>query len=511
GCIFAGITMGIVNHKLLEWLLISKLRQVAIASERIRKGDLREGCGIRSSDTIGEITEGFDAMAVSLREIVGEIEAIVQAAVQGDFSKKIDLVGKQGFGKEIAAELNQLCATTEAGLSDVMRVTNALAAGDLTQKITKDYPGVFAQLKDDINRTAEQLNEIILNEVGRVLEAMSRGDLTEKISNNYPGVFGQLKADANITVDKLMNIIAQVKSSTGLINTAAQEIVIGNNDLSQRTEEQASSLEETASSMAELLSTVRRNTESARHANQLAQGTSDIADQSGKAVAMLVATMTAINASSRRIEDIISVIDAIAFQTNILALNAAVEAARAGEQGRGFAVVAAEVRSLAQRSAAAAKEIKQLIRESVETVSIGSTQVQEAADEIGDVVTSVQLVASLMKEISAATAEQGMSIEQINTAITQMDTVTQQNAALVEQAAAAAESMLEQANALDTAMNMFTLDGRHGGGTSIANHVAQIARQPQRADVAHFKERTLARAKTDKNDDWNVFWASQYD
>jgi methyl-accepting chemotaxis protein len=259
-------------------------------------------------------------------------------------------------------------------------------------------------------------------------------------------------------VRRISGIVAAIRSSTESITVASHRIASGNADLSQRTEMQASGLQQTAGSMEELLSAVRQNAESARHAYQLAQGSCDVAEQSGAAVGKLVATMTSINESSRRIEDIISVIDGIAFQTNILALNAAVEAARAGEQGRGFAVVAGEVRNLAQRSAAAAREIKQLIANSVERVAAGSGQVKDAAGTISDVVTSVQLVASLMKDISATTTEQSASIEQVNTAIVRMDEFTQQNAALVEQAAAAAEAMEDQAAVLMRAVSSFRLE-----------------------------------------------------
>jgi methyl-accepting chemotaxis protein len=363
-------------------------------------------------------------------------------------------------------------------LRHAVSAANAVAQGDLTQRIEITGTDEAGQLLQAIKTMQDNLRAIVSNDVGRILDALSRGDLTERITGNYPGAFGQLKEDANSTVLKLKAIITQVKSSTDMITTAAQEIAMGNSDLSQRTEQQAASLEQTASSMTELLATVRRNTESARHANQLAHGSSDIAGQSGKAVELLVATMTAINQSSRKIEDIIRVIDGIAFQTNILALNAAVEAARAGEQGRGFAVVAAEVRSLAQRSAVAAKEIKQLITESVEKINVGTKQVKDASDEISDVVTSVQLVASLMKDITAATTEQGMSIEQVNQAITQMDNVTQQNAALVEEASAAAESMQEQAKTLDAAMSTFKLEADTG---SVKTGKAKLVAKPATA------------------------------
>jgi methyl-accepting chemotaxis protein len=255
----------------------------------------------------------------------------------------------------------------------------------------------------------------------------------------------------------LQKIVTEVRGSTDSISTASQQIASGNADLSQRTEEQASSLEETASSMEELTATVRQNAENARQANQLAASASEVAVKGGEVVGQVVGTMSSINESSKKIVDIISVIDGIAFQTNILALNAAVEAARAGEQGRGFAVVASEVRNLAQRSAAAAKEIKQLIGDSVDKVGAGSKLVDEAGKTMAEIVASVKRVTHIMSEITAASQEQSSGIEQVNQAITQMDEVTQQNAALVEEAAAAAESMQEQAQQLMQAVAVFKL------------------------------------------------------
>lgn len=310
-------------------------------------------------------------------------------------------------------------------------------------------------------------------------------------------------------IRKLSGIVANIRDSTESITTASQEIASGNTDLSQRTEQQATSLDETAVSLKELLSTVRQNAESARHAYQLVQGCCDIAEQSGVEVDKLVATMTTINDSSGKIENIISVIDGIAFQTNILALNAAVEAARAGEQGRGFAVVAGEVRNLAQRSAAAAREIKVLIGGSRQDVDDGSTQVKDAASSISDVVTSVHLVASLMKDISATTTAQSTSIEQVNSAIIQMDEFTQQNAALVEQAAAAAESLQAQAQELMLEVSAFKLETGRARIQDAAGPAAQAVatrRAPQFARQASaVPPRKLAKAKPDKDGDWQEF------
>jgi methyl-accepting chemotaxis protein len=297
-----------------------------------------------------------------------------------------------------------------------------------------------------------------VNEVQRVLSALSQGNLTEKMIGQYSGDFGRMRDDANATVDQLTQIITQIKTATDTINTASKEISSGNTDLSARTEQQAASLEETASSMEELTSTVKQNAENAKQANQLAMGASEVARKGGSVVSEVVTTMSAINESSKKIVDIISVIDGIAFQTNILALNAAVEAARAGEQGRGFAVVAAEVRSLAQRSAGAAKEIKTLIGDSVEKVGNGSKLVEQAGKTMEEIVTSVKRVTDIMAEISAASQEQSQGIEQVNQTITQMDEVTQQNAALVEEASAAARSLEEQAGGLSQSVSQFKLD-----------------------------------------------------
>ena len=308
--------------------------------------------------------------------------------------------------------------------------------------------------------------------------AIADGDLTVEIATRG-GDSSSLLFAMKTMRDKLVGIVSQVRAGTDTITTASGEIAQGNLDLSSRTEEQASSLEETASSMEELTSTVRQNADNARQANTLAGAASDVASKGGAVVGQVVQTMESINASSRKIVDIISVIDGIAFQTNILALNAAVEAARAGEEGRGFAVVAAEVRNLAQRSAGAAKEIKALIGDSVEQVEIGSKLVRDAGLTMDEVVGSVRRVADIMQEITAASSEQSAGIEQVNMAIVQMDQVTQQNAALVEQAAAAAESMQDQATALNQIVSVFRLNGTDvAAATSHASNVTPLRRPP---------------------------------
>ncbi len=291
----------------------------------------------------------------------------------------------------------------------------------------------------------------------KAAQGIAAGDLHQTIEVRSANEMGQLMQALKDMNTSLAGIVSQVRQGTDTIATASSQIAAGNQDLSSRTEQQASSLEQTAAAMEQLTSTVKQNADNARQANQLALTASSVAVQGGSAVAQVVDTMGAINSSSRKIVDIIDVIDGIAFQTNILALNAAVEAARAGEQGRGFAVVAAEVRNLAQRSAAAAKEIKTLIDDSVGKVEQGSQQVGQAGRTMQEIVDSVKRVTDIMGEITAASQEQTTGIEQINQAITQMDQVTQQNAALVEQAAAAAQSLQEQAGGLSQVVGVFQL------------------------------------------------------
>jgi aerotaxis receptor len=286
---------------------------------------------------------------------------------------------------------------------------------------------------------------------------MSAGDLSAKIDANGDDELAQMIQSLRVLQTNVKLLVGQIKEATDVVNSGAAEIATGNADLSARTESQASSLEETASSMEELTSTVKQNADNAREANRLVASASETAIKGGQAVGQVVGTMGSIKESSRKIVDIIGVIDGIAFQTNILALNAAVEAARAGEQGRGFAVVAAEVRNLAQRSAGAAKEIKSLISDSVERVEAGSKLVDDAGKTMDEIVTQVKQVAGYMSDITLASQEQSEGIEQVNQAITQMDEVTQQNAALVEQAAAAAEEMQSQAGKLAQLVDSFKL------------------------------------------------------
>ncbi len=408
---------------------------------------------VADGDRIGTVVEWEDRTAeVTIEK---EIDKVVEGASTGDFTQQISLDGKDGFFRNLSEGLNSLVSTTEVALNDTLRVLGAMARGDLTERITREYQGSFGQLKDDANMTAEKLTEVIGN----------------------------------------------IRNSSGTIISASNEIAQGNADLSQRTEEQASSLEETASSMEEMASTVRQSAENAVTANTQAADAQGKAQQGGEVVSRAVVAMDEINTSSKKISDIIGVIDEIAFQTNLLALNAAVEAARAGEQGRGFAVVAGEVRNLAGRSKAAAKEIKDLIQDSTNKVEDGTALVNESGETLKEIVSAVGRVTTMVQEISDAAQEQTSGIEQVNTAITQMDEMTQQNAALVEEASAAGEAMADQARNMGSMMEFFVVDesGRAGG------HTPQLAASAPALTRAAPKRSSAANMASSSDDEWEDF------
>lgn len=364
----------------------------------------------KDGDRLGTVVEWKDMTAeLAIQDEVGKV---VAATTNGDFTKRLEVEGKEGFMLSLSEGINKIGEVSLEGLTEVVNILGALSRGDLTQKIEGEYEGLFDDIKQALNTTIEQLSKMAKN----------------------------------------------IKVSAGAVNSASNEISSGSEDLSQRTEQQASTLEETAASMEELTGTVRQNSENAAQANNLSSQASSVAGKGGEVVGKAVEAMGRIEESAKKISDIIGVIDDIAFQTNLLALNAAVEAARAGDAGKGFAVVASEVRTLAGRSASASKDIKTLINESSEQVTQGSQLVNEAGTTLKDIVGSIKEVASLVSEIASASSEQATGIEEINTAVVQMDEGTQQNAALVEENTAAAQSLVEQSEELENLVNFFTIE-----------------------------------------------------
>jgi len=366
---------------------------------------------------IGTVVEWHDRTAELAIE--DEVDHLVEQAVHGDLSGRINIAGKSGFLEKLSHGLNTLMNSSENFLADIDQILNAMAQGDLTRNIDNDYDGIFEKIKQNANNTINKLTEV-------------------------------------------MGLIGEASSN---VHNAADEIAQGTTDLSQRTEEQASSLEETASSMEQIAATVKQGADRAKEATQHASEARNKAQTGGEVVTEAVAAMKEILTSSKKINDIIGVIDEIAFQTNLLALNAAVEAARAGEQGRGFAVVAGEVRKLSQRSAAAAKEIKNLIRDSVTKVESGSELVNESGLTLQKIVHAVEGVNNMISSVSNAATEQTSGIEQINQAVAQMDEMTQQNAALVEETSAASRSMSDEARSLNKLISFFQINK-----TSSAQH-----------------------------------------
>ena len=497
------------------WLrraVIAPVVAVEAAARAVARGDLEHVVVVRSGDEIGRLGTAMREVTQTLKGVLAAQATMAQRHDAGEISYRMDATAFPGGYGQMVSDTNTLVAnhiqvklraieimghyavgdlsvdmerlpgekavitqaldTAKANLgainAEIKRLAAAAAVGDFSQRGDEArYQHDFGEMVGGLNRLM-QTTEQDLGEVSRVLQAIAGGDLSARMRGDFHGVFARMRDDMARTAGQLTTIVGDIKHAAQSIQTAAGEIAAGNSDLSRRTEQQAANLEETAASMEELTSTVRQNAEHARQANQLSLNAASVASQGGEVVGQVVTTMGAIQASSRQIAEIISVIDGIAFQTNILALNAAVEAARAGEQGRGFAVVASEVRTLAQRSASAAKEIKELIDQSVADVDSGAALVQQAGQTMGEIVGSVQRVTDIMADIAAASQEQSAGIEQVNQTVVQMDETTQQNAALVEEASAAARSMEEQALALNAAVDVFVLDAGRGAVTGLA-------------------------------------------
>ncbi|PPV08276.1 chemotaxis protein [Xanthomonas bromi] len=493
------LLLGAAIAFLLTRSVVLPLRQSLRLAERINDGDLRSQDTPTNNDESGQLLRAMQQMQRRLQEVISAQRSMAARHDAGEISYRTDA---QRFPGEYGDMVQDTNALVHAHVQTQLRMTEVMgsyAVGDLIQDIER-YPGEKAAItatmqqvkrnlkaintqiqeltqaacagnfalrgeperfEHDFRLMVENLNTMMatsdtnLAKFSELLHAIADGDLTVRMSGNFHGVFASMRDDANSTVHRLTDIVTRIQTTSNSISFAAEDIASGNQELAQRSEQQATSLEETAASMEELTSTVKQNAEHATRANQLARGAAAVASEGRDVVGQVIEQMSGIEASSKRIADIISVIDGIAFQTNILALNAAVEAARAGEQGRGFAVVASEVRTLSHRSSDAAKEIKRLIDDSVQRVADGSTLVHKAGTTMGEVVTSVQHVTDIMGHISAASQEQAGGIEQVNKTIAQMDETTQHNVRLVEAASTAARALEDHSAQLTGAVEVF--------------------------------------------------------
>ena len=455
-------------------------RMLARAQEAFRKD-------LPSFDAGKLLGSSLDSMTKEPTVLRGVIERLTdiqtrQEVIGGRTMKNFMSPMKDDTGRRLGTVLEWFDRTQEVATeSELQGIITAVTAGNLNNRISLEGKReFFLTLSTGINELVEAIATVVV-EVRGVVAAANQGDLTRRIeTQGKAGLLVQIGSGINDLTSTLSALVSQVKTASAEVSRGADEISQGNANLSQRTEEQASSLEETASSMEEMTSTVKQNADNAAHASKLAVAARDQAEKGGSVVSKAVTAMVGINDASKKIADIISVIDGIAFQTNLLALNAAVEAARAGEQGRGFAVVATEVRNLAGRSAAAAKEIKTLIQDTVSKVDEGSKLVTQSGTTLGEIVTAVKKVTDIVSEIAAASNEQSSGIEQVNKAVMQLDELTQQNAALVEQASAASQAMAEQARDLNSSMVRYQVNTTPNGAAADSAAAAAEAAAAER-------------------------------
>jgi len=396
---------------------------------------------------------------------------VVQAAVAGDLTARIDISCYDGFYQRLGHEINTLVGSIEEAIGETVSGLKALEQGDLSFAITSEYQGTFDDIKRALNTITKKLTDTLETDITPVVTYMMNGDLTNRIdTSKYEGFYAQLGNIINDLADSTTTVIKGIADASLEVGNASKEIVQGNAQLNEATQAQAASLEETAASIEEITGTIQQTAENSRRASQLSVEAREQAEKGNGVVKQATEAMAEIHQSSSKISDIIGVIDEIAFQTNLLALNAAVEAARAGEQGRGFAVVAGEVRSLAQRSAEAAKEIKALITASVESVANGRSLVDQSGLALVEIVESIHKVTGIVGEIAVAGDEQASGVEQINIAVAQLDSGTQQNAAMVEEVNAVSEGLDGQVRDLNALVDGFKLEDEHAKKAHVVQH-----------------------------------------
>jgi methyl-accepting chemotaxis protein len=458
------IVVGLLLGLLVSLIGITKpLGALVDVLQRMAKGEDLDVVGSSRKDEIGDTARAVTA----IKQMIAE-KAAVEAAEKADRdlkeaaakAEREKIAAQEKAAADKRAEEERAAATAKVMAefdAAVGGIAKAAMAGDFTQRVPLEgKEGVIRNLAEAMNNMCDNIGKVMDDLVG-MMGSLAEGDLTKRINANYQGAFGTLKDSANATASKLAETVAEITASAKEVANAAAEISTSTTDLSQRTEEQAAGLEETSASMEQIGATVRKNADNAQHANQLTAGAREVADKGGAVVASTVEAMSRIEESSNKIADIITVIDEIARQTNLLALNAAVEAARAGDAGRGFAVVATEVRSLAQRSSQAAKDIKDLITSSSLQVRDGVDLVNRTGTSLGEIVASIKSIADIVADIATASAEQATGLDQVNKALTQMDEVTQQNSALVEENAATAKTLESQSAVMTERVGLFRL------------------------------------------------------